>query len=72
MDSPGPVSPQWQQCGRCFASRFSKQGMVHGWMTRGADDPMLPQPAGEESVRESQASALKLAADFLQQVQAAS
>ena len=42
--------------------------MVHGWMTRGADDPMLPQPAGAESVRESQESALKLAVEFFQQV----
>lgn len=40
-------------------------GMVHGWMTRGGDDPMLPQPAGAESVHEAQASALKLAAEFL-------
>ena len=42
--------------------------MVHGWMTRGADDPMLPQPAGVESVRESQVSALNLAVEFFQQV----
>ena len=42
--------------------------MVHGWMTRGADDPMIPQPAGVENVRESQVSALKLAVDFFQQV----
>lgn len=44
------------------------ENMVHGWMTRGADDPMLPQPAGAESVRESQESALKLAVEFFQQV----
>lgn len=41
---------------------------MHGWMTRGADDPLLPQPAGVESVRESQVSALKLAVEFFQQV----
>ena len=42
--------------------------MVHGWMTRGADDAMIPQPAGIESVHDSQASALKLAAEFIQKV----
>lgn len=44
------------------------ENMVHGWMTRGADDPLLPQPAGVESVRESQVSALKLAVEFFEQV----
>lgn len=38
--------------------------MVHGWMTRAVDDPVIPQPAGVETVRESHASAVKLAADF--------
>lgn len=42
--------------------------MVHGWMTRGADDAMIPQPAGIQSVHDSQASALKLAAEFIQKV----
>ena len=41
---------------------------MHGWMTRAADDPMIPQPAGIESVHDSQASALKLAAEFFQKV----
>ena len=41
---------------------------MHGWMTRGPDDPMIPQPAGIESVQDSQASALKLAAEFFQKV----
>eukprot|EP00438_Fugacium_kawagutii_P000626 Skav224348 [mRNA] locus=scaffold2411:223991:225284:- [translate_table: standard] len=40
--------------------------MVHGWMNRGGSDPLVPQPAGVESVEEAQAAALKLAADFFQ------
>lgn len=40
--------------------------MLHGWVNRGAEDPMVPQAAGGESVSEAQASALKLAAEFLQ------
>lgn len=40
------------------------ENMVHGWMTRAVDDPVIPQPAGVETVRESHASAVKLAADF--------
>lgn len=40
--------------------------MLHGWVNRGAEDPMVPQAAGVESVSEAQASALKLAAEFLQ------
>ena len=42
------------------------QEMLHGYMNRGADDPMVPQAEGVESVREAQASALKLAVDFVQ------
>ena len=44
--------------------RSQLSDMVHGWMTRGGDDPMLPQPAGAETVRQAQASALQLAAEF--------
>ena len=40
--------------------------MLHGWMNPGADDPMVPQAAGVESITEAQGSALKLAAEFLQ------
>jgi len=44
------------------------ENMVHGWMTRGADDKMIPQKEGVETVMESQASALKLAAEFFLQL----
>lgn len=40
------------------------ESMLHGWMTRATDDPLVPQKAGAESVREAHASALKLAVDF--------